>query len=217
MAMNKSQAVFRYKTIKGPLHRVPALLKLILLLPLSIFCMSLSPKWLCVGIILSSITAFLCRFTLREQFTDLVPAFFYAALMYALSVFSNLFELFGKITLNANIIDNLVFILMPRYDFLHIALRLVLIVQLSALLFRTTSALEIRESLRIEPISLFLSFIPLIFETWKTVDLAWKARGGRQGLRKIRTIVFVLILLSMEKAAMKSMALTARKGGKYEK
>jgi biotin transport system permease protein/energy-coupling factor transport system permease protein len=137
--------------------------------------------------------------------------------MYALSISSNLFELFGEITLNANTTINLVLILMPRYDFLHIALRLVLIVQLSALLFCTTSALEIRESLRIEPISLFLSFIPLIFETWKTVDLAWKARGGRQGVKKIRTIVFVLISLSMEKAAMKSTALTARKGGKYEK
>jgi energy-coupling factor transporter transmembrane protein EcfT len=216
MAMKKTQAVFRYKTIKGPLHRVPALLKLIFLLPLSIFCMSLSVKWLCMGIILSSIIAFFCRFTLREQLTDLLPAFFYAVLMYSLSVFSNFFELLGNITLNANNIDSLVFVIIPRYDFLHIALRLVLIVQFSALLFRTTSALEIRDALRIEPISLFLSFIPVIFETWKTVDLAWKARGGRQGLIKIKTIVFVLISLCMEKAAMKSTALTARKGRKYE-
>jgi biotin transport system permease protein/energy-coupling factor transport system permease protein len=217
MAMNKTQVLFRYKTVKGPLHKFPALLKLILLLPMSIFCMSLSPKWLCAGIILSVITAFCCKFTLREQLTDLTPAFFYAILMYALSIFSNLFELLRKITLNANIIDNLVFVIMPQYDFLHIALRLILIVQLSALLFRTTSALEIRESLRIEPIALFLSFIPGIFETWKTVDLAWKARGGKQGLKKIITIVFVLISLSMEKAAMKSTALTARKGRTYEK
>jgi energy-coupling factor transporter transmembrane protein EcfT len=215
--MIKTQAVFRYKTIKGPLHKVPALLKLILLLPLSVFCMSLSVKWLCAGIIISSMTAFYCRFTLREQLTDLTPAFFYAVLMYALSVFSNLFELLAKITLNANIIDNVVFIIMPRYEFLHIGLRLVLIVQFSALLFRTTSALEIREALRIEPISLFLSFIPVIFETWKTTDLAWKARGGRQGVIKIKTVVFVLISLSMEKAAMKSTALAARKGEKYEK
>jgi energy-coupling factor transporter transmembrane protein EcfT len=217
MAMSKTQAVFRYKTIKGPLHKVPSLLKLILFLPLSIFCMSLSIKWLCVGIIVSAITAFFCKFTLREQLTDLLPALFYAVLMYALSVFSNFFELFWKITLNANIIDHLVFILLPRNDFPRIALRLVLIVQFSALLFRTTSALEIRESLRIEPISLFLSFIPGIFETWKTIDLAWKARGGKQGFRKIRTVIFVLITLSLEKAAVKSTALAARKGGKYER
>jgi energy-coupling factor transporter transmembrane protein EcfT len=217
MAMSKTQAVFRYKTTKGPLHKVPALLKLVLLLPLSIFCMSLSIKWLCAGIIVSAITASFCRFTLREQLTDLLPAFFYAVLMYALSVFSNFFELFGKITLNVNIIDIIIFIVIPRHDFLRIAFRLVLIVQFSALLFRTTSALEIRESLRIEPISLFLSFIPLIFETWKTVDLAWKARGGKPGLKKIRTVIFVLISLIMEKASIKSIALSARKGGKYER
>jgi biotin transport system permease protein/energy-coupling factor transport system permease protein len=201
--------IFKYKTIKGPLHKLPALLKLVSLLPLSVFCMSLSPLWLSVGIMTAIILAFLCRFTLREQLTDLKPALYYAFLMYVLSVFSNLYKASFEIK-NFEI-------LIPPIEYTRISLRLVLIIQLSALLFRSTSAMEIRDSLRAvlpgriaENISLFLSFIPQIFQTWAIINLAWKARGGRKGFSGIKTIVFILISLSMEKAAVKSRALAAR-------
>ena len=224
--------VFRYKTVKGPLHKLPAMLKLFLFLPLSLVCMSLPPLYLAAGIIAAVITASLCRFTLREQLTDFKPAAFYASLMYGLSVFSTLFEKWGSLSLPTLAAAAL----LPRADFLRSALRLALVVQLSALLFRTTSSVEIRESLvtlerrirlalkhlpffgkAISPrprflqnISLFLSFIPEIFEVWAAFDLAWKARGGRQGTAKIKTLVFVLITMSFEKAALKAKALEAR-------
>jgi biotin transport system permease protein len=89
-------------------------------------------------------------------------------------------------------------------------LRFVLIIQISALIFRTTSALEIREVVRFEIVSLFLCFIPEIFNIWASVNLAWKARGGRNGPAKIKTVSFVLISLSFEKAALKAKALEAR-------
>ncbi|MDR1836681.1 MAG: energy-coupling factor transporter transmembrane protein EcfT [Treponema sp.] len=232
MAINGTQTVFRYKTAKGPLHKLPVMLKLFLLLPLSVFCMSLPPLGLAAGIITAAITAFLCGFTLREQLADMKPAFLYAALMYALSVFSNLLENWGTLpaySLAAGI-------LLPRDDFLRIALRLALIVQLSALLFRSTSSIEIREGLNtterfirrifsrlpllgkqisIRPrfaqnITLFLCFIPEIFSIWASVNLAWKARGGKQGMARIKTLIFVLISLSFEKAALKTKALEAR-------
>jgi energy-coupling factor transporter transmembrane protein EcfT len=210
MAVTISSPVFKYKTIKGPLHKVPAPVKLILLLPLSIFCMSLAPLYLAAGIAAAAITAFLCRFTVREQLTDLKPAFYYALLMYVLSVLSNFTGVFAEMPHNVLSAG----VLLPRREFLRIALRLVLIVQISALLFRTTSSLEIRDCIRIEIISLFLSFIPEIFETWKTINLAWKARGGKQELNKIRVTVFILISLSMEKASLKARAAAARQGGK---
>jgi biotin transport system permease protein/energy-coupling factor transport system permease protein len=208
------------------------MLKLFLLLPLSIFCMSLSSFWLSVGILFAAITVFLCRFSLREQLTDLKPAAFYAVMMYGLSVFSNLFENWHDFIPPAFIAS----VFIPRPDFLRIALRLVLIVQLSAMLFRSTSSMEIRESLftiehllkrflsrlpffgkRISPrhgfaetISLFLCFIPEIFASWSVINMAWKARGGKQGFEKIKTVVFVLLSLCMEKAAVKAKALSAR-------
>jgi biotin transport system permease protein/energy-coupling factor transport system permease protein len=237
-----SKAVFRYKIVKGPLHKIPAMLKLFLLLPLSVFCMSLPSLWITAGIIFTMLAAFCFRFTLNEQITDLKPAVYYAVLMYVLSVFSNIIENWHELILlfpstgipSAFIIS----VFIPHHDFLHIALRLVLIMQLSALLFRTTSAIELREGLILiektirqffsylpflkkrislqchyaENLSLFLSFIPQIFSTWKNINLAWKARGGKQGLRNIIPIIFLLISLNMEKAAVKAKALTARSG-----
>jgi len=239
--MVSKQTIFKYKTIKGPLHKWPPMLKLFLLLPLSIFCLALPSFWLCVGIITAVILAFLCRFTLREQLTDLKPAAIYAALMYALSIFSNLFNHlntaqltapYSLLTSNFSLLTSL----LPHPDFLRIALRLTLIIQLSALLFRTTSSIEIRECLTnielfikrmfstlpflkkhialkprfSEYISAFMMFVPEIFTIWSNIDLAWKARGGKKGLKKISMLVFVLISLSFEKAAIKAKALEAR-------
>jgi biotin transport system permease protein/energy-coupling factor transport system permease protein len=230
------QAVFAYKTVKGPLHSLPPMLKLFFLLPLSGFCMSLSPLWLGAGIIAAIAAAFLCRFTLREQLTDLKPAAFYAAIMYALSVFSTSLENWNKMPPGDLALAAFAAAFIPKTDFLRAALSLALVVQLSALLFRTTSSTEIRDGLNAverfirrafsrlplfgkrvslrprfaENTALFLSFIPEIFAVWSGVNLAWKARGGRQGLAKIKTLVFVLISLSFEKAALKAKALEAR-------
>jgi len=229
--MVMKQAVFSYKTVKGPLHKLPAILKLFILLPLCGLCMSLSPLRLEIGIILLILIAFFCGFTLREQLTDLKPAVLYAFLMYALSVFSILLEDRREITL-----QTLTTALIPREDFLRIALSLAIVLQLSALLFRTTSSIEIREVLfaierffrlifsrlpffgkRVSPnprfaqnITLFLCFVPEIFQIWSNIDLAWKARGGKQGWARIKILCLALISLSFEKAAIKAKALEAR-------
>ena len=199
-----SNSVFKYKTIKGLLHKVPAIIKLLLLLPLSFFCMSLPSLWLGVGILFCVLIAFICGLSLQDQITDFKPAFFYAVLMYALSVFSNLIDNYRMP------INQFLTLFIPNLEYLRITLRLVLIVQISALLFRTTSPLEIREVVRLEILSLFLSFIPEIFKIWTSVNMAWKARGGKEGFGKIKTLMFVLISLSFEKAALKANALAAR-------
>ena len=225
-------SMFRYKTIKGYLHKLPPLLKLIMLLPFSVFCLSLPPLWLAAGIISAVFTAFMCKFTLQEQVTDIKPAAFYAVLMYALSIFSNLFEYWGIIPPAALAVA----VFIPHSDFLQIALRLLLMVQMSALLFRTTTSMEIRESLYAverffrrlisrlpftgnwishrlrfaNSISLFLSFIPEIFSAWSSISLSWKARGGKRNLAKIKTLTLILITHSLEKAAIKAKALEAR-------
>jgi biotin transport system permease protein/energy-coupling factor transport system permease protein len=224
MAMNMERQVFKYKTIRGPLHRLPALLNLFRLLPLSVFSLSLPSSGLAAGIAAAAATAFLCGFTLREQLTDLKPAAFYAALMYGLSVFSTLLE-----NTETRQSAALAAALMPRQEFLLVSLRLALVVQLSSLLFRSTSSIELRDALaaierfiRVKVfhlplqykfsgiLSLFLCFIPAVFETWTAVNLAWKARAGKSGSRKIKTLVFILITLSLEKAALKAKALAAR-------
>jgi energy-coupling factor transporter transmembrane protein EcfT len=151
--------------------------------------------------------------------------------MYLLSVFSTLSDL-------SFLEESFTSLLMPNIDFMRISLRLVLIVQLSSLLFRSTSQGELRDALftveiavrhfvakiffrkeqvNIENrfsgyIALFLCFIPDIFENWAMINLAWKARGGKQGFAKIKSLTFLLISISMEKAAIKAKALSARQG-----
>jgi biotin transport system permease protein/energy-coupling factor transport system permease protein len=167
--------------------------------------MSLPPLWLCAGIISAVFVSFICGLSLRDQLTDLKPALYYTLLMYVLSVFSNFIDNFRLIP-----VDQFFTILILRDEYLRISLRLVLVVQISALLFRTTSSLEIREVVRLEIISLFLCFIPEIFKTWTSINLAWKSRGGKEGFNKIKTLSFILISLSFEKAALKAKALEAR-------
>ncbi|MCL1958142.1 MAG: energy-coupling factor transporter transmembrane protein EcfT [Spirochaetes bacterium] len=198
-------AVFKYKTIKGPLHKVPAIIKLLLLLPISVFCISLPSLSLGAGIISNILIALICGLSLQDQITDLKPVLFYALLMYVLSVFSNIIDNFRSTPLN-----QFFTLLIPGFTYLRIILRLAFIVQVSALIFRTTSSLEIREVVRLEVISLFFSFIPEIFKIWTSVNLAWKARGGKEGVEKIKSLMFILISLSFEKAALKANALEAR-------
>jgi biotin transport system permease protein/energy-coupling factor transport system permease protein len=230
----RQQSMFKYKTVKGPLHRVPALFKLALILPLSIFFMRFSPIFLASGIVAACIISFFCRLSFREQIIDLKAAAFYALLMYGLSLFSIVIE--SEIWRSFSNIS-LLSLLTPNQDFLRITLRLVLIIQLSSLLFRTTSSGEIRDALFTiefairrffsfiffrkkhvpiknsfsEYIALFLCFIPEIFENWDLLNVAWKARGGKPGFAKIKSLVFMLISLSMEKASLKAKALEARK------
>jgi len=200
-----SNTVFKYKTIKGVLHEIPALIKIIFLLPLSFFCMYLPSFWLGSGIVFTVFMAFICGLTLHDQLTDFKPVFFYAILIYGLSVFSNLINNFRPMP-----VSQFLTVFIPNHEYLRITLRLALIVQISALFFRTTSQLEIREVLRLETITLFLCFIPEIFKIWTSVNLAWKSRGGKDGFVKIKTLVFIIISLSFEKAAIKAKALEAR-------
>jgi len=200
-----NNTVFKYKTIKGVLHEVPALIKILLLLPLSFFCMYLPSVLLGVGIVFTIFMAFICGLSLHDQLTDFKPVLYYALLMYALSVFSNLINNFRLMPVN-----QFLTVFIPNHEYLRIILRLALIVQISALFFRTTTSLEIREVVRLETITLFLCFIPEIFKIWTSINLAWKSRGGKDGFGKIKTLVFILISLSFEKAALKANALEAR-------
>jgi biotin transport system permease protein/energy-coupling factor transport system permease protein len=234
MAVRNRRALFAYKTAKGALHRAPAALKLLALIPLSLLCMSLPLPALALGIAVTALAGLACKFSLYEQLADLRPVLFYSVVMYILSVFSQLAE----IRCPAPVRELLMTVFTPQDQFLHTCLRLCVIVQLSALLFRTTTSLEIRDNLNaiehgirralsrvpliqkhisLRPrlsgrLALFAGFIPEIFQIWTQIDRAWRARGGKPGLAKIKTLVFVLITVSFAKTAAKADAMSARGG-----
>ena len=227
-SLKAKQTIFAYKTVKGPLHCVPGLVKLLLLLAISFACMYLPIPALLCGIALTALLGFICKLTILEQLTDLKPAIFYCVLMYALSVFSKLFDKNFIIPIDdiTKMREFIMVIFTPKEQFLHLALRLTLIIQLSALLFRTTTMLEIRNSLAnaVHPakisntlslnIALFAAFIPEIFQIWAQINKAWNARAGKNSFLKIKILTFVLIALCIEKAANKSRAIANRGGWK---
>ena len=91
------------------------------------------------------------------------------------------------------------------------------------LLFSVTTAWEIKKSLsrleaflhlkKLKPgfsISLMLGFIPALFQIWEDINLAWKSRGGKKNLSRLVVLVPLLVERMMVKAAETATAMEAR-------
>jgi len=210
---------FQYKTGAGFLYKVPAALKIVMILLFSAAGLLLPLEVLPVFIVLALILAFFHKFSVQEQFADIKPALYYFVFLYVMQFF----------TARRSFI--------PEKSLAEDILRLFLIMQVSGLLFRTTSSaamkegletleIKIRAFLRRIPLlgrkikakpffavifALFLSFIPAIFEIWGRIELAWAARGGKNGFKKLKTLLPVLFCLSFNEASKKTRALAARR------
>ena len=55
-----------------------------------------------------------------------------------------------------------------------------------------------------------LGFLPRFFEIWEDTDLAYKSRGGKQGLPKLVALIPLVIDRMMEKAAETAEALESK-------
>jgi biotin transport system permease protein/energy-coupling factor transport system permease protein len=229
--MKEKAIVFRYRKGNSILHRVPALIKLFALVSLTVNIMFLPLYAVCAGIILLVIPALVCGFSVREQFADIKPALFYAFFLYLISVFGKLASAGFTIASTAGFIN----ILHPNYEYGLYMLRLILVMQLSGLLFRTTTSIEIKEAIctveivirkalrklpfakHISPTARFgtsaalmINFIPALFELWDKLNRAYRARGGKGGLKQFRVLLVALIALSFHYAEGKARALQAR-------
>jgi biotin transport system permease protein len=94
------------------------------------------------------------------------------------------------------------------------------------LLFSVTTTGEIKKSLsHLEAalgleklklslcLSLMLGFLPRFFETWEDLNLAWKSRGGKNSLKRLITLIPLVIEKMMVKAAEIALALESRGAG----
>ena len=231
MALKKTpgKPLFRYTTGQSRLHKLPAALKLITLPCAAFLCMKLPVTGLAAGILLLAISTRCAGWRFSEQINDIKPAAWY--IIFMLSIM--LVRIAAAILQTGSLPD---ITELNIAEYLRITLRLILLIQVSALLFHTTSTIAIKESLAVaeqalrnkllqhrmfagripaQPraavyIALFISFIPEVFETWQQIERAWNARAGKNNGDKIKTLCFAVITLSMEKAARKARALTAR-------
>ena len=205
------QSLFSYTKGNSIIHRAPAGLKLLLLLVIPI-TLYLTPIQVCLAFIpVLFAVALVARIELGLFLKDLRPIVIYSVMILTIDVLSYLIS-----SKNGNIITQ---------TSLFMILRLLCAIEAVSIFFRTTSIYETTDCLqRIEGfltfgksmlvvssmLSLFLSFLPQIFATWKDLELAYKARGGRRGPAKIITLMPRLISASIKKADTTFLALLNR-------
>jgi biotin transport system permease protein/energy-coupling factor transport system permease protein len=223
----KEPALFRYKGGKSFLHRMPTIVKIVLLIPLAVLIMYLESKFLLLLIFAAAVTALLCGWTITEILADIKPAVFYGIFLYELHILGNLFDGLKQHSITPAV-------LIPTDASMVYLVKLAALLQISALLFRTSTSTAITEalcsverSIRLfikkyiarqmplgtqfaDSMALTLNFIPEIFEQFSKIDLAYRARGGKNGIKKIKLVFPALLSLSMHRAWIKAKALAAR-------
>ena len=204
-------ALFAYTKYNSPIHRTPAWIKLAVLLatPVTIY---LTPVRVCISLMAVYILlALISRMGFTRFLRDLRPIAVYCVMIAMIDVLSWLF--FNR---ERDIVTQTSMLMM---------LRLVCATEAASVFFRTTGTYEIGCTLMgIEKavtfghtkyavsgmFTLFLSFLPQIFQTWSGIDAAYRSRGGRRGIRKVLVLLPVLITISMKKAETTRLSLLAR-------
>ncbi len=210
--------IFRYSRGSGVPYRIPAWIKLLSLCPATWLIFRLEIPYCAAAIAVTALVLRLSGFPFREQAADVRPILFYLYFMYAVSVFTNIAE-----TAPAHVSAA---VLIPRRDTALLLLRLLLTMQVSSLLFKTTTSVQLQDGLsliettirsvlraipvigrRVPPdpafaglIALFITFIPRVFASWNKIERAWKARGGKNGIAKMKTLLPVLFSVCMTEA-----------------
>jgi biotin transport system permease protein/energy-coupling factor transport system permease protein len=239
--MKERALIFQYRKGLSLPYRIPALPKLALVLSFAVILMFLPFHAICGCIPAAAILAFLCGFRIREQLADIKPVLFYAAFLYLINIFSRLPSVSLALPaggFSPELRRTLAGIFYPDLEYRLYILRLLLVMQLSALFFRTTTSIELKEAIRgLETairrgikklpfmknisvrakfgasLALTISFIPELFGLWERLNRAYRARGGKGGLKKIRVLLIALFSLSFSYAEKKARALASRNIG----
>ncbi|QTQ11663.1 hypothetical protein HRI96_05265 [Treponema parvum] len=201
--------LYGYRIGNSFLHKIPAGIKLLAILVWSV-CILYAPAAACAAFFL-----ILILFALKAEIpfslltADLTPIFYYGILLYVTSALSK---------------KNF----MPSLSDVIFCFRLLTMLMMSSILFRTTTPLElksaleeieifVRKKLRLKPkaeisvmFSYFLLFLPRIFTIWNDISRAYKARGGKNDIKKIFVLFPILISLSIHKAWNTALAAEAR-------
>lgn len=194
---------FSYKKGNSFSHKCPSWLKIIFIPFINVLFFCLPPEFSLILIVIQTFIAFYLKFSLQEQIEDLKPIFFYAILLLFYQLFLCLFS--------ENFVENLKsqFSWKQQKDTIFLLVKLFSIMQTSSLVFKTSTSLEMREgiskifgqkSVLTNAISMFLNFIPMISKIWQQSKMAWKIRGGKNGIKMYFVLLPVLFSVGMKKA-----------------
>jgi uncharacterized membrane protein len=215
--------LFEYKAGHNFFYKLPPIIRLGGMFVFSIVLMSMAFWQTIAAIIFLSLFSLICGISLREQASDIWPIRYYFLLLYISSIISQLMPGFSAGAF------------MPNKPVILFALRLISMLQLSGLIFRTLTVSQIQTALvSVETfirrllaktpclrhfiskqnkitflLSVFINSIPQEIRLFNNIDRAFKARGGKT-FAKFRVLPFVFILESLYLAAQKAKALKAR-------
>jgi energy-coupling factor transporter transmembrane protein EcfT len=239
MAVNR--AVFRYKKGNTVLHKTPAIIKLIALFAISALAMYVDINVLIIALPVALVTVLVfARYASLgaiDILTDMKPALYYAFSLYVISIVRNA-SIAVSVAASAGAASvDAANIFTPDMQYVYIALKLLFVMMVSALLFHSTSSIEIKNAIcNIEYtlrrfvkrfaknislatpvadcVALTLNFIPEIFELWARIELSAKARVNVRGLggklKRLRLVLTSLLAQSMYRASLKAKVIAAR-------
>lgn len=211
--------ILSYQKRNSLIHRTPALLKLLALLGIAVALYLTGLKIHGILFAVSLVAVLISSISFKDFLHDLKPVTFYG-------LFIAVVEVVGAMLYGGNLWESFGDGMWKTNSSVLLVSRLVVAMSYTSLFFRTTSNLEIRQTLeRVEltvsfghsrlsfsrAFALFLNFLPQLFAIWANLDKAWKARCGKRGIRKILVLLPVFITLSMKKANDTLMSLRNRR------
>lgn len=211
--------ILSYQKRNSLIHRTPALLKLLALLGIAVALYLTGLEIHGILFAVSLVAVLISSISFKDFLYDLKPVTFYG-------LFIAVVEVVGAMFYGGNLLESFGDGMWKTNSSVLLVSRLVVAMSYTSLFFRTTSNLEIRQSLeRVElavsfghsrlsfsrAFALFLNFLPQLFAIWANLDKAWKARCGKRGIRKILVLLPVFITLSMKKANDTLMSLKNRR------
>lgn len=211
--------ILSYQKRNSLIHRTPALLKLLALLGIAVALYLTGLEIHGILFAVSLVAVLISSISFKDFLHDLKPVTFYG-------LFIAVVEVVGAMFYGGNLLESFGDGMWKTNSSVLLVSRLVVAMSYTSLFFRTTSNLEIRQTLeRVEltvsfghsrlsfsrAFALFLNFLPQLFAIWTGLDKTWKARCGKRGIRKIIVLLPVFIALSMKKANDTLMSLRNRR------
>lgn len=231
--MKNNYVSFSYKAGNSFVHKMPVIIKILLIPALNILFFMLPFYFSAVLLVIQFIIACKLRFSLREQFTDFKPVIYYAILLYFTGFIAQTFSIYFA----NHIEENISFIEALKAGFTKtftnsstaiMLLKLFCIMQSASIIFKTSTSLQIREGVgtietairKILPVSkknrfttavsLFVCFIPMVYKNWQQCKRAWFARGGKKSIKMYLTIFPVFFSVGIKQAWNSSRAILIR-------
>jgi len=235
---------FSYKQGNSIIHRCPAWIKILIIPLLNIVFFKLSPSFLIILLSLQTLVSLLLHFTVKEQLADLKAVIFYAVFLIIAKMAGGFIKQLTNDSLCIVGIKEISqalrnFIIVEKATWL-LLMKLFCIMQGTAIIFKTSTSLQIREGLEAiefflkrpfyyfkrkkgytlssraviaETLSVFICFIPQVSKNWQQAQLAWKVRGGKKNLKMLYTLLPVFFSVGMKEAYNYARALSIRKKG----